>query len=86
VLTLKKRLGNWKLGIVERLPYERWFVYLFFGLMAVIAFQVFIKHTAVIARRILKYAQMLSKAVLHVEGMYFSDCKNETKKLKADIW
>jgi hypothetical protein len=33
---------------------------LFFGLMAVIAFQVFIKHKAVIARRILKYAQMSS--------------------------
>jgi hypothetical protein len=41
--------------------------------MAVIAFQVIIKHTAVIA-------QMSSRAVLHVEGMYFSDCKNETKK------
>jgi hypothetical protein len=25
---------------------------------------------------------MSSRAVLHVEGMYFSDCKNETKKLK----
>jgi hypothetical protein len=48
--------------------------------MAVIAFQVFIKHMAVIARRILKYAQMSSRAVLHVEGMYFSDCKNETKQ------
>jgi hypothetical protein len=23
---------------------------------------------------------MSSRAVLHVEGMYFSDCKNETKK------
>jgi hypothetical protein len=41
--------------------------------MAVIAFQVFIKHTAVIDRRILKYAHMSSKAV---EGMSFSDCKN----------
>jgi hypothetical protein len=48
--------------------------------MAVIAFQIFIRHTAVIARRILKYAQMSSRTVLHVEGMYFSDCKNETKK------
>jgi hypothetical protein len=54
----KKRLGNWKLGIVQRLPHERWVVYLFFGLMAVIAFQGFIKHTAVFARRIFKYAQM----------------------------
>jgi hypothetical protein len=25
---------------------------------------------------------MSSRAVLHVEGMYFSDCKNETKKIK----
>jgi hypothetical protein len=48
--------------------------------MAVIAFQVFTKHTAVVARRLLKYAQMPSRAVLHVEGMYCSDCKNETKK------
>jgi hypothetical protein len=48
-------------------------------LKASIAFQVFIKHTAVIARRILKYSQMSSRAVLHVEGMYFSDCKNEAK-------
>jgi hypothetical protein len=54
--------------------------------MAVIAFQVFIKHTAVIARRILKYAQMSSRTVLHEEGMYFSDCKNETKTLRDDIW
>jgi hypothetical protein len=45
--------------------------------MAVIAFQVFIKHTAVIARR--KYAQMSSRAVLHVEGMFFSDCKMRQK-------
>jgi hypothetical protein len=43
-------------------------------------FQVFIKQTADIARRIFKYAQMSSRAVLHVEGMYFSDRKNETKK------
>jgi hypothetical protein len=68
------------------LPYEYWVVYLFFGLMAVIAFQVFIKHTAVIARGILKYAQMSPKAVLHVEGMYFLDCKNETKNIRHDIW
>jgi hypothetical protein len=47
--------------------------------MAVIALQVFIKHTAVIARRILKYAQMSSRAVLHVEEMYFSDCKMKQK-------
>jgi hypothetical protein len=47
--------------------------------MAVIAFQVIIEHTAVIARSIFKYAQMSSRAVLYVEGMYFSDCKNETK-------
>jgi hypothetical protein len=53
--------------------------------MAVIAFQVFIKHTAVIARRKLKYAQMSLRAVLHVEEMYFSDCKNETKTLRDDI-
>jgi hypothetical protein len=66
----------WK---VERLPNERWVVYLFFGLMAVFAFQVFIKHTAVIARRILTYVKLSSRAVLHVEGMYFSDCKNERK-------
>jgi hypothetical protein len=48
-------------------------------LMAIIAFHIFIKHTAVITRRILKYFQMSPRAVLHVEGMYFSDCKNETK-------
>jgi hypothetical protein len=47
--------------------------------MADIAFQFFIKHTAVIACRILKYAKMSSRAVLHVEGMYCSDCKNEKK-------
>jgi hypothetical protein len=47
--------------------------------MAAISFQVFKKHRAVIARRILKRAQMSSRAVSHVEGMYFSDCKNETK-------
>jgi hypothetical protein len=47
--------------------------------MAVIAFQVFIEQTAVIARSILKYTQMSSRAVLYVEGMYFSDCKHETK-------
>jgi hypothetical protein len=30
---------------------------------------------------------MLSRAVLHVEGMYFSDCKkNETKKFRDEIW
>jgi hypothetical protein len=63
-----------------KLPYERWVVYLFFGLMAVIPFQGFIKHTTVIARKILKYAQLSSQAVLHVGGMYFTDCKNETKK------
>jgi hypothetical protein len=44
--------------------YERWVIYLFFGLMSVIAFQV-------IARRILKYARMSSRAVLHVEGILF---------------
>jgi hypothetical protein len=54
--------------------------------MAVISFQVFTKHTAVIARRILKYAQMSSRAVLHVRRMYFSDCKNETKTNRDDIW
>jgi hypothetical protein len=75
-----------KLGIVKRLPYERRVINLFFGLMAVIAFRVSIKHTAVIAGRILKYAQMSLRAVLHVEGMHFSDCKNETKKLRDDIW
>jgi hypothetical protein len=48
--------------------------------MAVIAFQVFIKHTAVIARRILRYAPMSSRAVFHMEGMYFSGYKNETIK------
>jgi hypothetical protein len=65
--------------LVERLPHERWVVYLFFGLMADIAFQVFMKHTTVFSRKILKYAQISSRTVLHVEGMYFSDCKNETK-------
>jgi hypothetical protein len=49
-----RKLENKKLGIVEKLPYERRVVYLLFRLMAFIAFQVFIKHTAVIARRILK--------------------------------
>jgi hypothetical protein len=29
-----------KSGIIERLPYERWVVNLFFGMMVVIAFQV----------------------------------------------
>jgi hypothetical protein len=64
-----RKLG--KFGIVERLPYERWVIYLFSGLIAVIVFQVFIKHTAVIARKILKYAQMKSRAVLHVDEMYY---------------
>jgi hypothetical protein len=52
--------------------------------MAVIAFQVFIKHSAVIARRVLKYAQMSSRAGLHVEGIYFSVCQNEKKKEKKE--
>jgi hypothetical protein len=45
--------------------------------MAIIALHIFIKHMAVIviACRILKYAHMSSRVVLHVEGMYFSDCK-----------
>jgi hypothetical protein len=54
--------------------------------MAVIAFEVFVKHTTVIARRILRCAQMSSRAVLRVEEMYCSDCKNETKKLRNNIW
>jgi hypothetical protein len=29
---------------------------------------------------------MSSRAVLHLEGMYFSDFKNETNKLRDDIW
>jgi hypothetical protein len=29
---------------------------------------------------------MSSRAVLHGEGMYFSDCKNETKKFRDEIW
>jgi hypothetical protein len=31
---------------------------------------------------------MSSRAVMHGEGMYFSDCKNETKNLetKFDDW
>jgi hypothetical protein len=29
---------------------------------------------------------MSSRAVLHVEGMYFSDGKNETKKSRDEIW
>jgi NADH:ubiquinone oxidoreductase subunit 3 (subunit A) len=29
---------------------------------------------------------MSSRAVLHVEEMYFSDCKNETKKIRDEIW
>jgi hypothetical protein len=28
---------------------------------------------------------MSSKAVLYVEGMYFSDCKNETKKYRRNL-
>jgi hypothetical protein len=49
-------------------------------------FPSFIKHTTVIARRILKYARMSSRTVLHVE-MYFTDCKNETKiKRRFLIW
>jgi hypothetical protein len=39
-------------GKLQRLAQERWVVYLFYGLVAVIAFQVFIEHSAVIARRI----------------------------------
>jgi hypothetical protein len=73
----KKWIGNWKTWK----PYDRWVVTCLhiLRLKAAIAFQVFIKHTAVISRRILKYSQMSSRAVLHVEGMYFSDFKNETK-------
>jgi hypothetical protein len=66
------QIGKWK---TWKLAQERWVVYLFYEQMAAIAFQFFIKHTTVIARRILQYAQMSSRAVLHVEGMYFSDCK-----------
>jgi hypothetical protein len=29
---------------------------------------------------------MSSRAVLHVEGMYFSGCKNETKSFRDEIW
>jgi hypothetical protein len=82
VKTFKKRLGKLKTWNCSK-AFERWVVYLFFGLMAFIASQVFIKYTAVIARRILKYAQKSSRAVLHVEGKYFLDCKNETKKLET---
>jgi hypothetical protein len=39
VKTFKKQRGKWK---PQKLAKERWVVYLFFGLMAVIAFQVFI--------------------------------------------
>jgi hypothetical protein len=39
--------------------------------MAAIAFQVFTLHLAVFAGRILKYAQMSPRAVLHVEGIVF---------------
>jgi hypothetical protein len=48
--------------------------------MAVIAFQVFIKQTVVIARRNLNMPNVIKSSF--VEGMYFSDCKNETKKLR----
>jgi hypothetical protein len=44
-----EQLGKWK---TWKLAQERWVVYLFFELIAVIAFHFFIKHTAVIARRI----------------------------------
>jgi hypothetical protein len=54
--------------------------------IAVIAFHVFIKHMAVIARRILLYAQMSLRVVLNVEGRYFSDRKNETKRFRDEIW
>jgi hypothetical protein len=40
----KSGLEIGKHGIVERLPYARWAVNLLFGLMAAIAFQVFILH------------------------------------------
>jgi hypothetical protein len=43
--------------------------------MAVIAFQVFIKHTPVIARRIPKYAQMSSREV-------WTECIFQTVKMK----
>jgi hypothetical protein len=79
VKTFKKRLGKWKTWNCSKAGHERWVVYLFFGLMAVNDFQVFIKLTEIIARRILNYAQMSSRAVLRVEGMSFSDSKNETK-------
>jgi hypothetical protein len=68
-----------KHGIVERLPYERWVVYLFFRLVAVISFQVFILHKLVFARRILKYAQMSSRAVCG------RDCTFQTVKMKHKI-
>jgi hypothetical protein len=47
--------------------------------MTVIAFHVF-------ARRILEYAQMSLRTVLHVEGSAYLDCKNEVKKILNDIW
>jgi hypothetical protein len=64
-----KRLGvgNWKLGFIERLANKRWVVYLFFGLMTVIAFQGFINNTTVISRCTLNHAQMSSRTVLRVE-------------------
>jgi hypothetical protein len=72
-------LENEKLGIVQRLPYERWIVNLFFGLMAVIAFQVFIKHTIVIACRILKYAQMSSRVL---QFCMWKECIFQTVTMK----
>jgi hypothetical protein len=64
-----------------KLPYERWVVYLCFGLMAVIVFQVFILYTTVFTRMILKYAQKSSRAVLHVEGVW-KGCILQTVKMR----
>jgi hypothetical protein len=61
-----KEIG--KHGIFERLPYERWVVYLFFGLMAVIAFQV-IRQLFFVGY--LNMPKCYQEQFLHVEGIIF---------------
>jgi hypothetical protein len=51
-------------GLFEMMPYECWVIYLSFRLMTAIA----LTHCITVsARRILKYSQMTSKTVLHME-------------------
>jgi hypothetical protein len=60
-----------------KLPYERGVVKSFFRADGCHCISSFYNAYAVIARRIFKYTKMYSRAVLHMEGMYFSDCEME---------